>query len=125
MDYVFGQCQFVRLEKYCEYYQGKYYLSDVEMDVFIVEQVVNFECYSDVVCVVIVDVCQGCGLLVVSYDDVIFVYVCELVGYGMVIVEFLIIVEVVRVSYEYGLQVLMGVFNVVCGGFYLGNVVVV
>lgn len=31
MDYLLGQCQFVNCEKYCEYYQGKYFFIDVQM----------------------------------------------------------------------------------------------
>lgn len=59
-----------------------------------------------------------------SYDDVIIVYVDEVIFLNMKIVEFLIMFEVVKVLYEVGMVVLMGVLNVVCGGFYFGNVFV-
>src|SRR5690606_40208218 len=41
MDHTPGQRQFVKYEKYREYYQGKYHLNDTEMDAFIVLQKQN------------------------------------------------------------------------------------
>lgn len=46
MDHTPGQRQFVKYEKYREYYQGKYHLSDAEMENFIVRQRINAEKYS-------------------------------------------------------------------------------
>ncbi len=77
MDHAPGQRQFARLEKYREYYQGKYHLSDAEMDAFIVEQVANSERYSDAARAAIVDVCQGRGLSVASHDDATLAHVRE------------------------------------------------
>ncbi|MEA0991921.1 alpha-D-ribose 1-methylphosphonate 5-triphosphate diphosphatase, partial [Pseudomonas aeruginosa] len=117
-----GQRQFARLEKYREYYQGKYHLSDAEMDAFIVEQVANSERYSDAARAAIVDVCQGRGLSVASHDDATLAHVRESAGYGMAIAEFPTTVEAARASHEHGLQVLMGAPNVVRGGSHSGNV---
>lgn len=108
MDHAPGQRQFARLEKYREYYQGKYHLSDAEMDAFIVEQVANSERYSDAARAAIVDVCQGRGLSVASHDDATLAHVRESAGYGMAIAEFPTTVEAARASHEHGLQVLMG-----------------
>src|SRR3546814_15908006 len=47
MDHSPGQRQFVKFEKYREYYQGKYHLNDTEMDAFIEQQVENSRRYSD------------------------------------------------------------------------------
>ncbi|MBF2975387.1 alpha-D-ribose 1-methylphosphonate 5-triphosphate diphosphatase, partial [Pseudomonas aeruginosa] len=107
MDHAPGQRQFARLEKYREYYQGKYHLSDAEMDAFIVEQVANSERYSDAARAAIVDVCQGRGLSVASHDDATLAHVRESAGYGMAIAEFPTTVEAARASHEHGLQVLM------------------
>src|SRR5690606_6607027 len=41
MDHSPGQRQFVRMEKYREYFQGKYHLGDAEMDAFIEVQLEN------------------------------------------------------------------------------------
>lgn len=122
MDHAPGQRQFARLEKYREYYQGKYHLSDAEMDAFIVEQVANSERYSDAARAAIVDVCQGRGLSVASHDDATLAHVRESAGYGMAIAEFPTTVEAARASHEHGLQVLMGAPNVVRGGSHSGNV---
>ncbi|MEZ1656985.1 alpha-D-ribose 1-methylphosphonate 5-triphosphate diphosphatase [Pseudomonas aeruginosa] len=122
MDHAPGQRQFARLEKYREYYRGKYHLSDAEMDAFIVEQVANSERYSDASRAAIVDVCQGRGLSVASHDDATLAHVLESAGYGMAIAEFPTTVEAARASHEHGLQVLMGAPNVVRGGSHSGNV---
>lgn len=65
------------------------------------------------------------GVVLVSYDDIIIDYVDIFVGNGVGFVEFLIIVEVVEVCWKYGIVVMMGVLNLICGGSYLGNVFVV
>ena len=88
MDHAPGQRQFARLEKYREDYQGKYHLSDAEMDAFIVEQVANSERYSDAARAIIVDVRQERGLSVASHDDATLAHVRESAGYGMAIAEF-------------------------------------
>lgn len=124
MDYLLGQCQYVDCSKYCDYYQGKYYLMYDEMDCFEVEQMVLVVIWLQFNCQIIVVMCCVCCIVFVSYDDVIEVYVVEFYQLGSVIVEFFIMLVVVQVLCQYGMYVLMGVLNIVCGGFYFGNVVV-
>ena len=46
MDHSPGQRQFVKMEKYREYFQGKYHLSSAEMNSFIEQQIDNSRLYS-------------------------------------------------------------------------------
>lgn len=69
MDHTPGQRQFVKYEKYKEYYQGKYHLSESELEAFIVRQKANGAKYSDLFRQEIVAVCQDKGIAIASHDD--------------------------------------------------------
>ena len=47
MDHSPGQRQFAKVEKYREYYMGKYHLSPAEMEDFLQEQIANTRQYRD------------------------------------------------------------------------------
>lgn len=53
----------MKYEKYREYYQGKYHLSDAEMEAFIKRQQANGAKYSDAFRKAIVAICQEKALL--------------------------------------------------------------
>jgi alpha-D-ribose 1-methylphosphonate 5-triphosphate diphosphatase len=122
MDHSPGQRQFVKLAKYREYYQGKYQLSDVEMEHFIERQVANSRKYSHVYRQAIVRECHRRGLSVASHDDATCEHVEESACYGMSIAEFPTTTEAACLSHDKGLKVLMGAPNVVRGGSHSGNV---
>lgn len=122
MDHSPGQRQFVKFEKYREYYQGKYHLSDTEMDAFIEQQVENSRRYSDSYRRSIVHECRERQLSVASHDDATPEHAQESADYGMSIAEFPTTVEAAALSHKLGLKVLMGAPNIVRGGSHSGNV---
>lgn len=109
---------------YCIYYMCKMKFMDEEFWVYCEKCMVDLDVYLVKYCCVIVELVVVCSIVLVSYDDVISVYVDELFDYGVWIVEFLIMMEVVSVLKGVGFFILMGVFNIVCGGLYFGNIVV-
>lgn len=122
MDHSPGQRQFVKLEKYREYYQGKYHLSDADMDSFIELQLDNSRQYSDRYRRSIVHECHERLLSVASHDDATLEHAQESADYGMSIAEFPTTVEAAKASHQLGLKVLMGAPNIVRGGSHSGNV---
>lgn len=122
MDHSPGQRQFVKLEKYREYYQGKYHLSDAEMEKFIERQIDNSKRYSDDYRRSIATQCRQRSLSLASHDDATLEHAEESASYGMSIAEFPTTVEAAAVSHRLGLSVLMGAPNVVRGGSHSGNV---
>ena len=122
MDHSPGQRQFVKMEKYREYYQGKYHLSDAEMEAFIERQIENSRRYSDAYRRSIASECHQRALSLASHDDATVEHVRESAEYGMKIAEFPTTVEAATVSHELGLKVLMGAPNIVRGGSHSGNV---
>jgi alpha-D-ribose 1-methylphosphonate 5-triphosphate diphosphatase len=122
MDHTPGQRQFVKYEKYREYYQGKYHLSDQEMEDFIARQEVNGQKYSDSFRKEIVAICHDKKIAIASHDDATLEHVEESASLGMRIAEFPT-TEVAAVrSHELGLKVLMGAPNIVRGGSHSGNI---
>ncbi|RZT99012.1 alpha-D-ribose 1-methylphosphonate 5-triphosphate diphosphatase [Advenella incenata] len=122
MDHTPGQRQFVKYEKYREYYQGKYHLNDADMDAFIVLQKQNADRYSEGYRRRIVDICHERGLSLASHDDATSEHVHESAGFGMTIAEFPTTHEAAALSHQLGLKVLMGAPNVVRGGSHSGNI---
>lgn len=122
MDHSPGQRQFVKIEKYREYYQGKYHLTDAEMDEFIETQVANSRRYSNEYRRSIANECRHRSLSLASHDDATPEHVQESAEYGMSIAEFPTTVEAATVSHQLGLKVLMGAPNIVRGGSHSGNV---
>jgi alpha-D-ribose 1-methylphosphonate 5-triphosphate diphosphatase len=122
MDHTPGQRQFVKMEKYREYYQGKYGMSDAEIDEFTTRQVQNQQRYSAANRRAIVSVCREREIPLASHDDATPAHVAEAVGEGVVISEFPTTVLAAQHAHEQGLGVLMGAPNLVRGGSHSGNV---
>ena len=122
MDHAPGQRQFARMEKYREYYMGKYHLSPAEMEEFLQEQIANSRQYSDRQRRAIVEDCHGRGISVASHDDATLAHVQESADFGMAIAEFPTTLEAAEASHQLGLKVLMGAPNVVRGGSHSGNI---
>lgn len=122
MDHSPGQRQFAKVEKYREYYTGKYHLSPAEMEEFLQEQIANSRQYSDRQRRAIVEDCHSRGISVASHDDATLAHVQESASFGMAIAEFPTTLEAARASHELGLKVLMGAPNVVRGGSHSGNI---
>ncbi len=122
MDHSPGQRQFAKMEKYIEYYQGKFKLTDQEMNEFIEKQVENSKKHSSSFRKQIVEYCQEHNIPVASHDDATLEHVAEAVEYKMKIAEFPTTVEAAQSSHDHGLKVLMGAPNIIRGGSHSGNV---
>jgi len=122
MDHAPGQRQFVREEKYREYFQGKYHLTDQELDDFIVKQRAASARFSGPYRAAIAAHCHDHGIPLASHDDATREHVEESVAYQMSVAEFPTTVEAAKESHELGLQVMMGAPNIVRGGSHSGNV---
>jgi len=122
MDHSPGQRQFASIEKYRQYYQGKYKLSDAEMSAFIDRQTEASRLYSDRYRREICAICEQRGIPLASHDDATRGHVAESVGFNMVIAEFPTTFEAAREAHGHGMAVLMGAPNVVRGGSHSGNI---
>lgn len=122
MDHAPGQRQFVNIEKYRIYYQGKYGYSDQEMDEFEAQQRANSERWSASNRAEICHQSKQRNIPMASHDDATLEHVTESKDFGMVIAEFPTTVEAAKASKNLGLNVLMGAPNVIRGGSHSGNV---
>lgn len=122
MDHSPGQRQYASLEKYREYYQGKYQLSDREMDAFEREQLMLAAEWSQPNREAISALCRKRGIVLASHDDATAAHVAESQSVGSAIAEFPTTLEAARASRALGMQVLMGAPNIVRGGSHSGNV---
>ncbi|MGF1803138.1 alpha-D-ribose 1-methylphosphonate 5-triphosphate diphosphatase [Vibrio gigantis] len=122
MDHAPGQRQFVNLDKYRTYYQGKYNMTDAEMAVYEKDQVAQSQRWSKQNRDEITRQCRDLNIPTASHDDATSAHVTESKELGMVIAEFPTTVEAAKRSHELGLKVMMGAPNVIRGGSHSGNV---
>lgn len=122
MDHSPGQRQFADINKYREYYQGKYKLTDDEMQAQIERQTDTSRRLGRHHRQAIAEMCRDRGLSLASHDDATIEHVAEAVSDGMSIAEFPTTVGAAQASREHGLHVLMGAPNVVRGFSHSGNV---
>jgi alpha-D-ribose 1-methylphosphonate 5-triphosphate diphosphatase len=122
MDHSPGQRQFASLEKYREYYQGKYQLSNADMQAFIERQTHSSRLHSDRFRKQICDTCNRLGIPLASHDDATEAHVDESHQYQMVIAEFPTTLDAARAAHQKGMGVMMGAPNVVRGGSHSGNI---
>jgi alpha-D-ribose 1-methylphosphonate 5-triphosphate diphosphatase len=122
MDHTPGQRQFVSLDKYREYYQGKYGLSDARMSTLIASRLADQDRYAVRHRAEITRRCQARGLTLASHDDATIAHVEEAAKIGTAIAEFPTTLEAARAARAYGLAILAGAPNVICGRSHSGNV---
>jgi alpha-D-ribose 1-methylphosphonate 5-triphosphate diphosphatase len=122
MDHTPGQRQFVRIEKYREYNQGKYGLTDTELDALIAKRQEDQVRYGERHRAAIVRICGKYGLPLASHDDATRAHVEEAVQAGVVIAEFPTTREAAAAAKAYGLAVVAGAPNLVLGKSHSGNV---
>ncbi|WP_061017659.1 alpha-D-ribose 1-methylphosphonate 5-triphosphate diphosphatase [Vibrio splendidus] len=122
MDHAPGQRQFVNIDKYRTYYQGKYNMTDAEMAVYEKDQVAQSQRWSKQNRDEITRQCRDFKIPTASHDDATSAHVTESKELGMVIAEFPTTVEAAQRSHELGLKVMMGAPNVIRGGSHSGNV---
>lgn len=122
MDHAPGQRQFVSLDAYRTYYQGKHRMSDEALEAFIEKQLANSARYSSSNRQAIAAACHRRGLALASHDDATIEHVAESVEYGTRVAEFPTTREAAEASHRHGLAVMMGAPNVVRGGSHSGNI---
>ncbi|NQS85139.1 alpha-D-ribose 1-methylphosphonate 5-triphosphate diphosphatase [Pantoea allii] len=122
MDHSPGQRQYASLEKYREYYQGKYQLNDEQMDEFERDQLALAKAWSQPNRLAIAALCREHGIAIASHDDATEAHVEESHGVGSAIAEFPTTLEAAKASRYRNMQVLMGAPNIVRGGSHSGNV---
>jgi alpha-D-ribose 1-methylphosphonate 5-triphosphate diphosphatase len=122
MDHTPGQRQFTKIEKFLQYYQGKYNLSDGEAEELIRRRKENQKKYSLAHRETIVGLCRKRGLPLASHDDTTLQHIEEAASEGVVITEFPTTLEAARAARESGLVILMGAPNMVIGRSHSGNV---
>jgi alpha-D-ribose 1-methylphosphonate 5-triphosphate diphosphatase len=122
MDHSPGQRQFADIAKYRQYYQGKYSLSDQEMEAFITRQCEASRLYSDEYRQKICDYCTQHNIPLASHDDATQEHVLESLRYNMTIAEFPTTQVAATIAHQRGMKVLMGAPNVIRGGSHSGNI---
>lgn len=122
MDHTPGQRQFVNPEKYRQYYQGKFGLTDEAMDRFMAEQISAASAYGAKNRRDLVALCRAKGLPLASHDDATPDHVAEAAADGMVVAEFPTTHEAAALSRRHGMKVMMGGPNLVRGGSHSGNI---
>ena len=122
MDHAPGQRQFVSLVKYREYYQGKFGLSDAQLEVLIENRREEQQRFADSHRAAIVALAQKHGIPLASHDDATTSHVEEAAAAGAVIAEFPTTLEAARAARALDLAILAGAPNLVCGGSHSGNV---
>ena len=122
MDHTPGQRQFVSIDKYRQYYQGKYGLTDTQMDALIEARIADQERYAARHRAEVTRLCQAAGFTLVSHDDATVAHVEEAAKIGTAIAEFPTTLEAAHAARAYGLAILAGAPNLVCGGSHSGNI---
>lgn len=122
MDHSPGQRQFASREKYYQYYKGKYQLDDAQMTDFEQEQLAGSARWSQANRTAIVRLCKKKRLTLASHDDAAVEHVQQAYQQGGSIAEFPTTEAAAQAAHQYGMRVLMGAPNVVCGGSHSGNV---
>jgi len=121
MDHTPGQRQFVSLDAFRTYYQGKYNMSDEVFANFVDDQVAAQKKYSVSNRRAVVKAANDRGIRLASHDDATLAHVEEAVADQVSIAEFPTTLEAAQASHDSGLAVLMGAPNIVRGKSHNGN----
>ncbi len=122
MDHAPGQRQFVDVAKYREYNQGRYGLTEAQLDALVERRLEERARYAEEHRAAITALCRKHALPVASHDDATVAHVDEAMQAGAAIAEFPTTLEAAQAAHEYGLAVLAGAPNLVRGQSHSGNV---
>ncbi|WP_373524716.1 phosphonate metabolism protein PhnM [Nostoc sp.] len=122
MDHTPGQRQFIRLDKFKEYYMGKHGATPQQIDEFIGTRQQQQQIYAQKNRIALVEMTKAKGISLASHDDATVEHVQEAVEDGVVLAEFPTTLEAAKAAHNLGLQVLMGAPNLVLGGSHSGNI---
>ena len=122
MDHSPGQRQFATVEKYNEYYQGKFGYTDEEMRALASQRIENTERFAGKNRAEIASLCAARELRRASHDDAKLEHVEEAAGFGVTIAEFPTTRVAAEAAHRIGMAVVMGAPNLVRGGSHSGNI---
>jgi alpha-D-ribose 1-methylphosphonate 5-triphosphate diphosphatase len=122
MDHTPGQRQFVKLDKFKQYYMGKHGVTAEQMEDFIQHRQREQQEHAERNRSALVALVNGKGMALASHDDATVEHVQVAVQDGVAIAEFPTTLEAANAAHESGLQILMGAPNLVLGGSHSGNV---
>jgi alpha-D-ribose 1-methylphosphonate 5-triphosphate diphosphatase len=122
MDHTPGQRQYASVEKYREYNQGRYGLTDGQIDDLIDKRLADQATYADRHRASIIALCQDRGVPLASHDDATAEHVEEAAAAGVAIAEFPTTLAAARAARAHGLAVVAGAPNLVCGRSHSGNI---
>jgi alpha-D-ribose 1-methylphosphonate 5-triphosphate diphosphatase len=121
MDHTPGQRQFVTMEQYKVYYQGKYQLSDAELATFVAERKRDQELYAQSNREAVIATARARSVKLASHDDATPAHVAEAVEAGVAIAEFPTTLEAAQAARAATIFVVGGAPNVVRGSSHSGN----
>lgn len=121
MDHTPGQRQFVTLDQFKTYYQGKYGMNDDTLAVFVAERQRDQELHAAPNRDAVIALANARGIRLASHDDATPAHVAEAVEAGVVIAEFPTTAAAAAAAREAGLSVVGGAPNVVRGRSHSGN----
>ncbi len=122
MDHTPGQRQFLDPGQYKSYYAYKWGKSSSEIDAFIQRQLAEGNQYSVSNRVFVSDYCRNRNIPLASHDDATLEHIEQAVHLGAKIAEFPTTLDAARAARQFGLEVMVGTPNLVCGGSHSGNV---
>jgi alpha-D-ribose 1-methylphosphonate 5-triphosphate diphosphatase len=122
MDHTPGQRQYASVDKYREYNQGRYGLTDGQIDDLIDKRLADQATYADRHRASIIALCQDRGVPLASHDDATAEHVEEAAAAGVAIAEFPTTLAAARAARAHGLAVVAGAPNLVCGRSHSGNI---
>lgn len=122
MDHTPGQRQFVDLDKYKAYYQGKHGVPEEQIEEFIQLRLQEQRNYAQKNRQALVELTQHHQVTLASHDDATIEHIREAIRDGAEIAEFPTTLEAARSARAAGLQILMGAPNLILGGSHSGNV---
>ena len=122
MDHTPGQRQFVRIEKYKEYYMGKHGVSAAQMEELIELRLLEQKKYAPKNRQALVELSQEKGISIATHDDATVEHVEEAIDNKAEIAEFPTTLEAAKAAHNAGLKVLMGAPNLILGGSHSGNI---
>ncbi|PSN18175.1 phosphonate metabolism protein PhnM [filamentous cyanobacterium CCP5] len=122
MDHTPGQRQFVRVDKYKEYYMGKHGVTEAEVGALIQSRIENQQRHALINRRRLVELSRREHIPLASHDDATPDHVEESLQDGAVIAEFPTTLAAAKLAHHQGLKVLMGAPNVILGQSHSGNV---
>jgi alpha-D-ribose 1-methylphosphonate 5-triphosphate diphosphatase len=124
MDHTPGQRQYVDVSKYRLYNQGKYGLTDDQIDALITRRLVDQARFGEKHRAAIIELCHKHGHALASHDDATRAHVEEAAEAGTVIAEFPTTLEAAAAAHDFHMAVLAGAPNLVLGKSHSGNITV-